>query len=75
MIEIYETLTAAQTARKELPTLVRGFAYRNYIRKTLDGKFAVISIPESCWLSSEALARYNLPSTTLGLFDEGEPQE
>lgn len=49
-------------------------AYANYIRKTLDGKYAVISIPADCWLNADTLSRYNLPANMFGWFDEGGPE-
>lgn len=73
MIKIYGTLQEARSVRATLPNVVDGFAYANYVRKTLDGKFAVISIPKDCWLSQETIRRYNLPASTLGWLDDGEP--
>lgn len=73
MIRLYETLEAARAAREELLNTIDG--YLTYIRKTIDGKFAVIHIPKDCYLSWDTLARYNLPADTLGWLDEGEPNE
>ena len=75
MIKVYKTLSEARAARKELPNKVNGFLTGNYIRKTIDGKYAVISVPSDSYLSQETIARYNLPAGTLGWFDEGEPKE
>ena len=75
MVSIYNTRTEAEAAREALPDTCGGFLATRSIRKTLDGKFAVIHIPASCWLSAETLARYNLPADTFGWLDEGEPIE
>ncbi len=75
MITIYHTLAQARSARAEMPTKVGGFLHCNYIRKTNDGKYAVISIPRDCYLNEQTLARYNLPAGTLGILDDGEPDE
>ena len=72
MITVYNGIEEARSARQTLPKKVGGFDYGNYIRKTLDGKFAVISMPADCWLSADTLRRYNLPETTFGWFDDGE---
>ena len=75
MIAVYKTISEARAARKELPDTDNRFLARKYIRKTLDGEFALIFIPESSYLSQETIARYNLPDGTLGWLDEGEPKE
>lgn len=75
MIKVYETLKEAREVRATLPHVVDGFQYGNYIRETLDGKFAIISIPKDCYLSQDTLRRYNLPYTTFSIFDNGEPIE
>ena len=74
MIRIFEDIEEARTERNALPKEVGGMAYANYIRITLDGKYAVISIPADCWLNADTLSRYNLPANTFGWFDEGEPE-
>lgn len=75
MIQVYNTLKEAKSVRATLPNVVDGFAYSNYVRKTIDGKFAVIAVPKDCWLSADTLHRYNLPASTLGCLDDGEPDE
>ena len=75
MVKIFKTLSEARAAREELPNKFDGFLAQKCIRKTLDGEFALIFIPQCCGLNQQTLERYNLPATTLGWLDEGEPDD